>query len=60
MQIGDVAASRREVVAAEEVLCRVELEDNALTVSSIEALSALGVPVGQQPGRDASIAGRMA
>ena len=60
MQIGDVAASRREVISASEVLCRVTLENDALTNSSIETLSVLGVPVGWQPGRDASIAGRLA
>ena len=60
MAQGDLQSSRKEVVEAAEVLCKVELENEALTTPSLERLAALGVPVGSQPGRDASIAPRVA
>ena len=48
-------AIKKEVVNQEELVCRVELKEEALTQQSLEALTACGVPASGQPHRDASL-----
>ena len=49
-----------EIVTEAELLCKVELQDDALTDSSLEALVAAGVPLGGAVHRDKSMPGRRA
>jgi len=46
---------RSEVITADEVLCKVELKNQALTQDSLEKLALHGVATGTQPSRDASL-----
>ena len=46
---------RRELVPEGEILCEVTLQEQALTVDSLERLAAFGVDVGTQPHRDRSL-----
>ena len=48
-------AHRYEIVPEAEILCRVDLQEKALSSESIEKLALLGVPVSLMPGRDAAI-----
>ena len=46
---------RRELIPEGEILCEVFLQEQALTVASLERLAAFGVDVGSQPHRDRSL-----
>ena len=47
---------RIEVITESEILCTVELRDDALTEQSVERLASLGIAAGAVPTRDKSIA----
>ena len=49
-----------EIVTESELLCKVELQDDALTDASLEALAAAGVPVGGQIHRNKTLPTRLA
>jgi len=51
----DGGRDRSEVITADEVLCKVELKNQALTHHSLEKLGLLGVATGTMPSRDASL-----
>jgi len=46
---------RSEVITASEVVCKVELKNQALTQESLERLALHGIATGTQPSRDASL-----
>ena len=48
-------SARRELLPEAELLCPVTLEDQALTMDSLERLASYGVDVGTQPHRDRSL-----
>ena len=54
----DDGRPRRELVPEGEMLCEVALQEQALTVESLERLAAFGVDVGTQPHRDRSLSPR--
>ena len=49
----DTGAARTEVLSRADVICKIELVEAALTLKSLEALAAGGVPGGSMPTRDA-------
>ena len=51
----DTGQPYKETLSRNEVLCRVELVDAALSYASLERLAALGVLVGDMPSRDATL-----
>ena len=56
----DDGRPRCELVPEGEMLCEVHLQEQALTVESLERLAAFGVDVGTQPHRDRSLPPRRA
>ena len=51
---------KREVISAEELVCKVELAGDALTQESLERLTTCGVPATGQPRRDSTLPPRRA
>ena len=51
----DKGVVKKEVVGANEILCIVQLQNGALTPSSLEALAVCGVPTAQQPRLDSTL-----
>ena len=51
---------RSELLAASEVVCKVELTNSALTQDSLERLAAFGIDTGTQPSRDSTLPPRLA
>ena len=52
---GSDGQPRTEVVPAAEILCQVNLKDDALDLASLTALAQCGVDVGSMPHRDHSL-----
>ena len=49
---------KRELIPEGEILCEVTLQEQALTIASLERLASFGVDVGTQPHRDRSLTPR--
>ena len=54
----DEHGARYEIVPESEILCKVELEESALSSASLERLALLGVPVTGAIKHDSAIPGR--
>ena len=59
IMLDEDGSPHREVITADELVCRVVLSHGALTQSSIEELCRLGVPALTQPRRDSTLPPRV-